>query len=682
MSEGTSLRKSLGLVDATALVVGCTIGAGIFRMAAPIAGQLSTVGLVMAIWIIGGLVSFCGALCYAELGAAYPRTGGDYVYLSKAYGPAVGFLFGWTKLFTERIGTIAILGFVFAEYLGFLFNYGPIGTRLAATGAILFLSGANILGIEVGKGFQNVLTALKILGLSVIVGLGFASGQGDPTLLRPWWPESVGLKTFQAMGVALVFVLWTYGGWAESTYVAEEMKNPRRTLPWSILFGLGLVTALYLLVNWVYLLYIPLNQMPGRPLVAAEVMRAILGPLGGGATALMVACSAFGALNGFILTSGRILLALGRDHSLFSRLAEVSPWLATPAWALAFNGLAALGLVWTGTFDQIVTYSTVVISIFFAMTAFAVILLRIRDPETPRPYRVWGYPVTPILFVLAIGLFVVDVTFMQPQEALLGFGLLALGVPLYLWSRALRKPGGGLIPFEGVRPLLVFVFFFAAVNSTQAAGPSDPFLEERQEMVREQIQEREVKDRRVLEAMRRVPRHEFVPKAMRAMAYMDGPLPIGEGQTISQPYIVALMTELAEVGAGEKVLEIGTGSGYQAAVLAELTPKVYTIEIVPSLAARAKATLERLGYTQVKTRVGDGYLGWPEEAPFDAILCTAAPDHVPQPLIDQLAEGGILVIPVGPRGIGQILQRIRKKGGQVTKEEITPVAFVPLIHER
>ena len=439
MSNGTALRRSLGIVDATALVVGCTIGAGIFRMAAPISGRLHTFGLVMAIWVIGGLISFCGALCYAELGAAYPKTGGDYVYLSKAYGPMVGFLFGWTKLFTERIGTIAILGFVFAEYLSFLFPSSSAQTKGLATVAILFLTGANILGVHVGKGFQNVLTGLKILALSLIIGLGLASGKGQWGLTQPWWPAAMDREILQSMGLALVFVLWTYGGWAESTYVVEEVKDPQRALPWSILLGLGIVTTLYLVVNAVYMLYIPLNQMPGKPLVAAEVMQTILGPVGGKVTALMVACSAFGALNGFIMTSSRILLALGRDHALFSRLSAVHSQFATPALALAFNALGAILLVWAGTFDQIVTYSTVVISVFFAMAALAVIILRIRDPGTPRPYRVWGYPVTPLLFMLAMALFIADVTWMQTKEALFGFGLLALGLPLYAWSQRLKK---------------------------------------------------------------------------------------------------------------------------------------------------------------------------------------------------------------------------------------------------
>lgn len=214
-----------------------------------------------------------------------------------------------------------------------------------------------------------------------------------------------------------------------------------------------------------------------------------------------------------------------------------------------------------------------------------------------------------------------------------------------------------------------------------ASDEEKQFQQERQEMVTEQIASRGVREKRVLQAMREVPRHRFVPEPMRSFAYADGPLPIGEGQTISQPYIVALMTELADIEEGEKALEIGTGSGYQAAVLAQMTPHVYTIEILPALATRAAQTLRDLGYTQVRTRLGDGYLGWPEAAPFDAILVTAAPDHIPQPLVGQLAEGGILVVPVGPQMGPQVLKRLRRKEGRLMEEKVIPVAFVPLIRE-
>jgi protein-L-isoaspartate(D-aspartate) O-methyltransferase len=224
----------------------------------------------------------------------------------------------------------------------------------------------------------------------------------------------------------------------------------------------------------------------------------------------------------------------------------------------------------------------------------------------------------------------------------------------------------------------------AAVATMALAARAPDYASLRRAMVENQIRARGVKDPAVLRAMAKVPRHEFVPEALREKAYEDHPLPIGEGQTISQPYIVALMTEALRIKRGDKVLEVGTGSGYQAAVLAELTPKVYTIEILPSLAKRAAATLKRLGYKSVAVRTGDGYKGWREHAPFNAIIVTCAPDHIPQPLIDQLAEGGRMVIPVGTQDPfrGQDLQLIEKQHGKVKVSSIAPVMFVPLVRDR
>jgi protein-L-isoaspartate(D-aspartate) O-methyltransferase len=211
-------------------------------------------------------------------------------------------------------------------------------------------------------------------------------------------------------------------------------------------------------------------------------------------------------------------------------------------------------------------------------------------------------------------------------------------------------------------------------------APRDRFTAFRERMVSTQIRERGVRDQRVLDAMLRVPRHEFVPQNQRIHAYEDRPLPIGHKQTISQPYIVALMTELLELQPDDRVLEIGTGSGYQAAILAEITPHVYTIEIIPELAKRAEQTLRRLGYDTVNVKAGDGYLGWPEHAPFDAIIVTCAPEDIPAPLQRQLAEGGRMVIPVGPRWTGQTLYLLRKEGGRVRKKGVIPVRFVPMVH--
>ena len=229
--------------------------------------------------------------------------------------------------------------------------------------------------------------------------------------------------------------------------------------------------------------------------------------------------------------------------------------------------------------------------------------------------------------------------------------------------------------------------FSAALLAAALAAPAparaameEALAAKREEMVKTQVEGRGIRDPGVLAAMREVPRHRFVPGYVQLNAYDDAPLPIGEGQTISQPYIVALMTELAEISPGDKVLEIGTGSGYQAAVLAEMTSEVYTIEIVPELATRAQEALLELGYAGVQVKVGDGWQGWPDRAPFDAILVTAAPPAIPQALVDQLAEDGVMVVPVGPDEGTQELVRLRKRGGQIETEKGIPVRFVPMIH--
>ncbi|MBI4354096.1 MAG: amino acid permease [Candidatus Omnitrophica bacterium] len=439
MSERTTFVRAMGRWDATMLVVGCVVGVGIFRTASAIAAHLPSPSLILLVWIVGGIVSLCGALCYAELAAMFPATGGDYVYIERIYGRLWAFLFGWTKLFIERTGTIAILGFVFAEYLRRVVPYDEATLRWTSAAVIVTLTAVNVFGVRWGTLVQNVFTVIKIAALASLILAGVmisASGQS----VSPVWtmPPFTG-STLQALGVAFVFVLWTFGGWTEAAYVAEEVREPTRNLPRAIIGGLLLTTCLYVLVNWSYLVCVPIEQLPQTPLVASEVMQRLLGAQGAMWIAVMVACSAFGALNGYILTGARILYAVGRDFPLFRKLAAVHPTHRTPSRALWTNAAIAVLLVLTKTLDQIMTYSTVVISIFFIMTVIGVMVLRRRAPRQSRPYRAWGYPLTPLLFSLVMCGFIIDVCIKQPTEALFGFGLLALGLPLYALSLRQRS---------------------------------------------------------------------------------------------------------------------------------------------------------------------------------------------------------------------------------------------------
>ena len=435
--ERPTLIPSLGPVDASLLVIGCIVGVGIFRTASSIAKHLPSPPLILALWLLGGLLSLAGALCYAELAAMFPRTGGDYVYVSEIYGRFWGFLFGWTKLFIERTGTIAILGFVFAEYLGKAVGYGPQTTRWVASLAVIGLTAINVLGIRWGKATQNLLSLVKIGALGLIVAIGVAAGRGHEPVLA--W-STASMVPLGAWGVALVFVLWAYGGWTEAAYVAGETRDPQRNVPRALVFGVLLTTALYLAVNAIYLWYIPIAEMPKAALVASQMMQQALGAHGTTLITWMVTCSAFGALNGYILTGGRILYALGRDHALFGRMAAVHPRFRTPAKALWLVAAISVLLIFTKTFDQIMTYSTVAISVFFMLTVIGVIVLRRTRPAAARPYRAWGYPLTPILYSLVMLGFIVDVFMKEPGEALFGFGLMAAGVPLYWLSRRQTPP--------------------------------------------------------------------------------------------------------------------------------------------------------------------------------------------------------------------------------------------------
>ncbi len=440
-SQQPSLIRSLGLGDATLLVVGCIVGVGIFRSASSIANHVHQPALILALWLIGGILSVCGALCYAELAAMFPATGGDYVYMTKIYGRFWGFLFGWTKLFVERTGTIAILVFFFAEYLSRAIPYGGANAqRWVAAATVVGLTAINIAGIQWGKIVQNLFTMLKISALGSIVAAGvwiFLSHQNSSP---NWQTPALTGSAIQSMGVGLVFVLFAFGGWTEAAYVAEEIKEPTRNVPRAILQGLLLTAVLYLLVSWCYLLAVPVAELPATPLVAARVMQAAIGPAGGTFIALMIACSAFGASNGYILTGARILYAVGKDHALFAKLGTLHPVHRTPALALWANAAVAAFLVFTKTFDQIATYSTVAISVFFTMTVFGVIILRRRLPNQPRPYRAWGYPVTPILFCLTMIGFIINIWMKEPKEALFGFGFMAIGIPLYWFSSRLKQP--------------------------------------------------------------------------------------------------------------------------------------------------------------------------------------------------------------------------------------------------
>lgn len=442
-----SLRRALGVGSVTAIVVGTMIGSGIFIVPATVAAEVKSPVLMLAVWIVGGLMSVFGALSLAELASAFPETGGIYVYLREAYGPPAGFLFGWALLLIIDSGTIATLSLAFAtKYLPHFIPLGPAGQRGAAVLFILALIGINYIGVRQGAFVQNLLTVLKFSALAGIVACIFLFARGDwANLTRPS-ASAAGGGLVGPFGLALVAALWAYKGFEVSTSNAGETKNPSRTIPIGLLAGCGLVTLLYILANVAYLYAVPAADMARSDRIAAAAMKAAVGPAGASIVAFIILFSIMGAANGHIMTGPRVYYAMAKDGLFFKKMAGIHPRFRTPHNALLAVGAWSiiLSLIPGGTFEQLLKYAVFGAWIFLGLAAFGVIVLRKKRPDLPRPYKTLGYPATPILFVLS-ALFVIVNTLIQSfWNAFAGLALIALGIPAYLyWNRKRsRTPAG------------------------------------------------------------------------------------------------------------------------------------------------------------------------------------------------------------------------------------------------
>jgi len=395
----------------------------------------------MAVWALGGLVSLIGALCYAELASAYPHAGGDYYYFQRAFGDWMGFLFAWARLAVIQTGSIALLAFVFGDYASELWSLGPHSSSIYAAVAIAILTAMNVAGVRLGKTTQRALTGGTILGLLVLVGAGFFLTPESAATPASNPDASIGSSQF---GGAMVFVLLTYGGWNEAAYVSGELRDVHKNMVRALLTSLGLITALYLLVNWAYLEGLGLGGMTGTDAVAADLMRAALGEPGAVALSLFVAVAALSSTNATIFTGARTSFALGRDASLFSALGVWNDHADTPANALWVQGGVALTLVGLGAatrqgFESMVDYTAPVFWLFFLATGIALFVLRRTDAEEPRPFQVPLYPLTPLAFCLASAYMLWSSLAYTGVGALVGAGVLLAGVPL-LWFR--NRPSG------------------------------------------------------------------------------------------------------------------------------------------------------------------------------------------------------------------------------------------------
>jgi APA family basic amino acid/polyamine antiporter len=434
------LSRRLGRFDSIMMMVGIVIGSGIFLTTGIMARSIPSPTLILLAWLVGGAITLTGAVTFAELGAAMPQAGGQYVYLREAYGPLAGFLFGWILFLISMGGSIAALAVGFAEYLGYFLP--SLSGKVVAVGVIVLLSAFNYIGVGLGKSIQNIFTVAKIGAMAAFIILGLTVGRVieiDWTL-NPQGAASASL--WVGFGVAIIAVQWAFDGWHNVTYIAGEIKDPRRNLPVALIAGTLIITALYLLINYVYLLALPMNEMAGVVRIAERSSTALFGGATAGLISAAVLISIFGALNGAIFAAPRVYYAMARDRVFFQKVGQVHPRFGTPAFAILLQCLWAGALALTGTYEQLFTYVVFVTLTFWIAAVAAVFVLRRRRPDMPRPYRTPGYPVVPAVFIAATAAILINTLFARPVESLAGLGLTLLGIPVYYYWRNRSGVGG------------------------------------------------------------------------------------------------------------------------------------------------------------------------------------------------------------------------------------------------
>jgi APA family basic amino acid/polyamine antiporter len=443
------LVRGLSAWDGTLLTIGATVGTGIFITTGDIAKSLPHPGLILLVWLVGGLLTLAGALTYAELGVLFPRAGGIYHFLKQAYGPLWGFLYGWACFLVIMSGGIAAIAVGFGEYLGSFLPFFSTqhvllsvaigswvwtlsGGQVAAATAIILLTAINYVGLREGTWVQNLLTIVKVGAIVGFAALGLlVTPKVAATLCGPL--PSTGLLT--AFGVGMIAALWTYDGWYGLALSAGEVRTPERNLPRGLVWGTVAVIAMYVLLNLVYLRALPVAAMAATPRIGETAAAALFGVVGGRLVSAVVLVSAFGCLAATILYAARIYLPMAQDGLFFRALAGIHPRHHTPGRCLLAQGAWSALLAVSGTYSQLYTYAIFAATLFHVATGAAVFVLRRTQPTLPRPYRVWGYPIVPALFILASGVLVVNTLVEQPLQSLWGLGLVALGLPAYAYWR-------------------------------------------------------------------------------------------------------------------------------------------------------------------------------------------------------------------------------------------------------
>lgn len=434
---GERLPRTLGLGAAIAVLVGSTIGSGIFRVPAGVAEGLGRPGPFLLVWVVGGLVALFGALTFAELAAALPRSGGVFAYLLEAFGPLPAFLFGWSELAVIRASALGAIATIFAEYLGYFIPLQGMEIRWVAAGAVVLVGVFNYVGVNVASVVMNLTTAAKYAALLGLAALAFLVGSGST---GHFTTEGVAATAggVSAFATVLIAVMWTYDGWADLSFMGGEVRDPARTFPRALIVGTTAILVVYLLVNLSYLYLVPIDEMRESALIAATAAERIplLGGHGGAVAAALVMLSAFGSLNGSMMTGPRIFFAMADRGLFWGGIARVSPRFQSPSTAIGLATVLGVVYVLLNDFQQLADKFILGIWPFYALAVAAVPVLRRRRPDLARPYRTVGYPVVPALFLLASVGMVANALWTDPVNTGITFGIIALGLPGYLvWRR-------------------------------------------------------------------------------------------------------------------------------------------------------------------------------------------------------------------------------------------------------
>jgi APA family basic amino acid/polyamine antiporter len=423
-------KKELNLFDSICIITGIIIGVGIYETAPTVAASTGSYLGTLAIWFLGGLIALAGALCYAELASAYPQEGGDFIYLRRAYGDWTGYLFGWSQLVIIRPGDIALMAFVFARYAGTIYSPFKNIYIIYAVSIIIILTIINILGVKESKWTQNLLTIIKIIGLLVIVIIGLlAPGRQHVNIQSSF--------TFGGIELALILVLFTFGGWHEIAYVAAEVKRSERNIVLSLTIGTILVTILYILINLAYIHALGFKEMSISQAVAVDTVMRLFPRIAGRLIAILICISSIAVINGLVLTGARVSYALGKKHISFRKLGKWSGYFGTPIRAIITQGILSLLIViFAGSFINTIIYTAPVVWIFFTATGISLFVLRYKESNVFRPYKVTGYPIIPIIFCISsIFMFYSSITyalFNRPFGLIILFSVVLLGILTYL----------------------------------------------------------------------------------------------------------------------------------------------------------------------------------------------------------------------------------------------------------